>query len=61
MSGPADDEAADDAMALEFDVLSDWTREAVGHLGDDHALPAACRGSASPSPLAWLGEACELA
>jgi SAM-dependent methyltransferase len=53
-------EDGDDAMALEFDVLSDWTREAVAHLGDDHALPAACRGSASPSALAWLGEACEL-
>jgi SAM-dependent methyltransferase len=48
-------------MTLEFDVLSDWTREAVGRLGDDHAIPAACRGSASPSALAWLGEACELA
>lgn len=47
-------------MALEFDVLSDWTREAVARLGDDHALPAACRGSASPSALAWLGEAGEL-
>jgi SAM-dependent methyltransferase len=52
---------SDDAMTLEFDVLSDWTREAVERLGDDHALPAACRGSASPSALAWLGEACELA
>ena len=50
----------DDAMVLEFDVLSDWTREAVAGLGGDHALPAACRGSASPSALAWLGEACEL-
>lgn len=50
-----------DAMELEFDVLSDWTREAVESLGTDHALPAACRGSASPSALAWLGEACELA
>jgi SAM-dependent methyltransferase len=50
-----------DAMALEFDVLSGWTREAVERLGEDHALPAACRGSASPSALAWLGEACELA
>jgi len=54
------DRAGDDAMTLEFDVLSDWTREAVAHLGADHALPAACRGSASPSALAWLGEACEL-
>jgi SAM-dependent methyltransferase len=51
----------DGAMELEFDVLSGWTLEAVRGLGDDHAIPAACRGSASPSALAWLGEACELA
>ncbi|MHA6783480.1 class I SAM-dependent methyltransferase [Pseudonocardia saturnea] len=50
-----------DAMEAEFDVVARWTREAVDELGADHAIPAACRGSASPSALAWLAEACELA
>lgn len=56
MTGPA----ADSAMESEFDVVAGWTREAVQRLGPDHAIPAGCRGSASPSALAWLGEACEL-
>lgn len=47
-------------MEAEFDVVADWTREAVEHLGDEHAIPAGCRGSASPSALAWLAEALEL-
>jgi SAM-dependent methyltransferase len=33
----------------------------VAALGPDHAIPAGCRGTASPPALAWLGEACELA
>lgn len=49
------------AMEAEFDVLASWTRDAVRALGPDHAIPAACRGTASPAALAWLGEACELA
>jgi SAM-dependent methyltransferase len=49
------------AMEAEFDVLATWTSEAVAALGPDHAIPAACRGTASPAALAWLGEACELA
>ena len=49
-----------EAMDAEFDVVAGWTLEAVRRLGDDHAVPAACRGSASPAALAWLGEACEL-
>ena len=48
------------AMEAEFDVVAGWTRDAVAALGPDHAIPAACRGTASPSALAWLGEACEL-
>jgi SAM-dependent methyltransferase len=48
------------AMDAEFDVVAGWTMEAVQKLGPDHAIPAACRGSASPAALAWLGEACEL-
>ena len=49
------------AMDAEFDVVATWTLEAVQRLGADHAIPAGCRGSASPGALAWLGEACELA
>jgi SAM-dependent methyltransferase len=52
---------ADEAMEAEFDVVARWTEEAVRLLGPDHAIPAGCRGSASPGGLAWLGEACELA
>lgn len=47
-------------MVAEFDDVAAWTAEAVGQLGDGHAIPAACRGSASPAALAWLAEACEL-
>jgi SAM-dependent methyltransferase len=47
-------------MVAEFDEVAAWTAEAVGDLGDEHAIPAACRGSASPAALAWLAEACEL-
>jgi SAM-dependent methyltransferase len=48
-------------MEAEFDTVATWTRDAVRALGDDHAVPAACRGTASPAALDWLGEACELA
>ena len=44
----------DDAMADEFDTVAGWTRQAVAELGEDHALPAACQGSASPAALDWL-------
>jgi SAM-dependent methyltransferase len=46
-------------MDVEFDEVADWTRVAVEELGVDHAIPAGCRGSASPSALAWLAEALE--
>lgn len=47
-------------MTAEFDDVARWTADAVELLGERHAIPAACRGSASPAALAWLGEACEL-
>lgn len=47
--------AESEAMIDEFDTVALWTAQAVQELGDDHALPAACRGSGSPDALAWLG------
>lgn len=41
-------------MEIEFDTVAGWTGRAVAELGDDHAEPAACRGSASPAGLDWL-------
>jgi SAM-dependent methyltransferase len=49
-----------DAMEAEFDLVAEWMRQAVDELGDDHALPAACQGSASPVALDWLAAACGL-
>jgi hypothetical protein len=49
-----------DPMEAEFDLVADWTRQAVRQLGDDHALPAACQGSASPAALDWLADACQV-
>jgi SAM-dependent methyltransferase len=46
-----------DPMVDEFDTVASWTVEAVRELGDDHALPAACRGSGSPAALDWLADA----
>jgi SAM-dependent methyltransferase len=43
-----------EAMADEFDTMAAWTAEAVAELGEDHAIPAACRGSGSPAALEWL-------
>ncbi|MFC5825912.1 class I SAM-dependent methyltransferase [Nonomuraea insulae] len=48
------------AMVAEFDDVAGWTADAVEQLGERHAIPATCRGSASPAALAWLAEACEL-
>lgn len=48
------------AMVAEFDDVAGWTADAVEHLGERHAVPAACRGSASPATPAWPAEACEL-
>lgn len=41
-------------MVDEFDTVAWWTATAVAELGEDHALPAACRGSGSPAALDWL-------
>jgi SAM-dependent methyltransferase len=49
-----------DPMEAEFDLVAEWTRQAVRQLGEDHALPAACQGSASPAALDWLAEACRV-
>jgi SAM-dependent methyltransferase len=51
---------SESAMTAEFDTVASWTRDAVLALGRDHAVPAACRGTASPAALDWLGDACEL-
>ncbi|MGI5286366.1 class I SAM-dependent methyltransferase [Nonomuraea polychroma] len=47
------------AMVAEFDDVVGWTPDDFQQ--ERHAIPAACRGSASPAALAWLAEACELA
>jgi SAM-dependent methyltransferase len=44
----------DAAMQAEFDTVAGWTAEVALDLGPDHHLPAACRGSGSPSALRWL-------
>ncbi|MEV8371550.1 methyltransferase domain-containing protein [Kribbella sp. NPDC056861] len=51
---------ADTAMHEEFDSVAEWTADAVETLGPEYAIPAGCRGSASPASLAWLAEACGL-
>jgi SAM-dependent methyltransferase len=55
----APDETDDDVAAqeIEFDLLAGWTEDAVRELGPEYAIPAGCRGSGSPSDLAWLAEA----
>jgi SAM-dependent methyltransferase len=42
---------------IEFGLLASWTEDAVRELGPEYAIPAGCRGSGSPSDLAWLAEA----
>jgi len=46
-----------EAHEIEFDLLAKWTEDAVLELGPEYAIPAGCRGSGSPSDLAWLAEA----
>jgi ubiquinone/menaquinone biosynthesis C-methylase UbiE len=41
-------------MKDEFDTVPSWTVDAIGALGDEYAIPAACRGSGSPDALRWL-------
>jgi SAM-dependent methyltransferase len=51
---------SDDSSEAEFDTEAAWTVEAVAALGQDHAVPAACRGSGGPGALGWLGHHLEL-
>ena len=44
----------DDAMQAEFDTVAAWTADVALDLGPEYFLPAACRGSGSPSTLQWL-------
>lgn len=39
------------AMEVEFDTVAGWTQRVVEELGPEYAVPAACRGSASPAGL----------
>lgn len=48
MSGDAD------AMEDEFDTVAAWTAQVVEALDPAERIPAACRGSGSPSALRWL-------
>lgn len=47
-------------MEAEFDTVAGWTEEVISDLGQDSAIPAACRGSASPAALGWLAEHLDL-
>jgi ubiquinone/menaquinone biosynthesis C-methylase UbiE len=47
----------DTAMVVEFDDMAEWTRKILNALPAEYAIPAACRGSASPGSLHWLGQA----
>lgn len=49
------DSGGDRAAEDEFDAYAIWTADAVEALGAAHAVPAACRGSGSPTALEWLG------
>lgn len=49
-----------DPMEAEFDTVAAWTEEAVAELGQEYAIPSACRGSGSPADLAWLAEGLDL-
>ncbi len=49
-----------DAQEIEFDLLAGWTEDAVRELGPEFAIPAGCRGSGSPSDLAWFAEALQI-
>jgi SAM-dependent methyltransferase len=49
-----------EVMENEFGVLAQWTADAVRVLGPEYAVPAACKGSASPAMLEWLSRTCGL-
>jgi SAM-dependent methyltransferase len=44
----------DEALEAEFDTVAAWTADIAIELGQDHFLPAACRGSGSPASLRWF-------
>lgn len=43
-------------MEIEFDTVARWTERVVSDLGPEYAIPAACRGSASPAGLDRLSQ-----
>jgi SAM-dependent methyltransferase len=45
---------AEDPMEAEFGTVAAWTADVVSRLGQDYAIPAACRGSGHPAALDWL-------
>ncbi|MBA8775270.1 hypothetical protein GWI38_11710, partial [Staphylococcus schleiferi subsp. coagulans] len=45
-----------DAMEAEFGTVAEWTAEVAADLGREYFVPAACRGSGSPTTLRWLIE-----
>lgn len=49
-----------EAMSAEFDTIAAWTAEVALDLGAEYYIPAACRGSAMPAALAWLGDMLDL-
>ena len=49
-------ELAESAMEAEFDTIAVWTERIVRELGPEYAIPAACRGSASPAWLRWVAD-----
>lgn len=49
MSGPVDD-----PLKAQFDTVAEWTADVAVDLGPDYFLPAASRGSGSPSTLRWF-------
>jgi SAM-dependent methyltransferase len=52
----SNDEQLPGAMEAEFDTVAAWTEQVVADLGPDYAIPAACRGSGSPSWLRWIAD-----
>jgi len=60
-TGEARAAAADDhAQTSEFDDVAAWSAEVLAEGDGPTAVIGACRGSGSPSALAWLAEALEL-
>ena len=60
MRAPEQTDRRIEAQEIEFDLVAGWTEDAVRALGPEYAIPAGCRGSGSPSDLAWLAEALQV-